>query len=126
MRAVLSSVVTACLGVMVLGVRGVAMRGVRVMGRLLVVPALVVLGGLTVVMGGLLVVLSRLVVVLCSLMSHGLVSPDAPRTRDVALLCKANLSQPHDSMVNVAVPISAVRLAPAAIKQVTGRVSTRC
>lgn len=59
-RAVLLGVVTACLSMMMGGVCGVAVRGLRVMGRPLVIAALVVLGRLTMMTSSMLVMLCRL------------------------------------------------------------------
>lgn len=80
-------VVTACLGVVMIGMRGVTVRRMGVVRCLLVIAAVVVLGGLAVMMSGFLVVLGRLVVVLRSLMRHGLFSPlHSAHTRLMRLL----------------------------------------
>lgn len=79
--AVLLGVVAARLGMVMRGVGGVTMRGMRVMGGLLVVAALVVLGGLAMMLRRLLVMLGGLVVVLGSLMGHGRVSCRTAQSR---------------------------------------------
>ena len=61
--AVVLGVVTARLDVMMFGVAGMAMGGVGVMGRLLVIASLVVLGGFAVMLGGVFVMLGSLVMV---------------------------------------------------------------
>jgi hypothetical protein len=66
--AVLRSVMPARLDVMMLGVAGVTVGGVRVMRRLLVIAGLVVLGGFAMMLCCMLMVLGRLVVVLHALM----------------------------------------------------------
>jgi hypothetical protein len=57
-------VMTAGFDVMMLGVAGVAMRAVRVMGRLFVIAGFVMLGGFAMVLRGMLVVFGSLVVML--------------------------------------------------------------
>ena len=57
-------VVTARLDMMMLGVAGMAVRGVGVMGRLLVIAGFVVLGGFAVMLGGFAVMLGGVFVVL--------------------------------------------------------------
>ena len=64
-------VVLARLGAVVRGVLGMPMGAVRVVGGLLVMSALVVLGGLTVMLRGVLVMLGSLVVVIGTLMLVG-------------------------------------------------------
>jgi hypothetical protein len=64
MLAVVLGVVTAGLGMMLFGVAGVAVSGVGVMRRLLVIAGLVVLGGLAVMPGGMFVVFGGLVMVM--------------------------------------------------------------
>jgi hypothetical protein len=66
--AVLRSVMPARLDVMMLSVAGMAVGGVRVMRRLLVIAGLVVLGGFAMMLCCMLMVLGRLVVVLHALM----------------------------------------------------------
>jgi hypothetical protein len=61
--AVVLGVVTARLDVMMFGVAGMAMGGVGVMGRLLVLASLVVLGGFAVMLGSVFVMFGRLVMV---------------------------------------------------------------
>ena len=64
MLTVLLGVVTACLDMMGFGVAGMAMRAVRVMGRLFVVACLMMSGGFAVMPGRVLVVLGSLLMVL--------------------------------------------------------------
>jgi hypothetical protein len=66
--AVLRSVMPARLDVMMLGVAGMAVGGVRVMRRLLVIAGLVMLGGFAMMLCCMLMVLGRLVVMLHALM----------------------------------------------------------
>ena len=61
--AVVLGVVTARLDVMMFGVAGMAVGGVGVMRRLLVIAGLVVLGGFAVMLGGMFVVFGGLVMV---------------------------------------------------------------
>ena len=68
MLAVLRGVMPARLDVMMLGVAGMAVGGVRVMRRLLVIAGLVVLGGFAMMLCCMLMVLGRLVVMLHTLM----------------------------------------------------------
>lgn len=102
MRTVMLGVMAARLGVVMRGMRGVAVRRVGVMSRFLVIAALVVLGSLTVMMSSLLVVLGGLVVVFGSLMGHSsflLMHCVLAGT----LPCLAIMSRPHDKTVNTAV-----------------------
>jgi hypothetical protein len=66
--AVLRSVMPARLDVMMLGVAGVTVGGVRVVRRLLVIAGLVMLGGFAMMLCCMLMVLGRLVVMLDALM----------------------------------------------------------
>jgi len=66
--AVLLGVMPARLDVMMFGVAGMAMGGVGVMRRLLVIAGFMLLGGLAVMLGRMLMVLGRLVVMLHALM----------------------------------------------------------
>jgi hypothetical protein len=66
--AVLRGVMPARLDVMMLGVAGMAVGGVRVMRRLLVIAGLVMLGGFAMMLCCMLMVLGRLVVMLHTLM----------------------------------------------------------
>jgi hypothetical protein len=66
--AVLRSVMPARLDVMMLSVAGMAVGGVRVMRRLLVIAGLVMLGGFAMMLCCMLMVLGRLVVMLHALM----------------------------------------------------------
>jgi hypothetical protein len=66
--AVLRGVMPARLDVMMLGVAGMAVGGVRVMRRLLVIAGLVMLGGFAMMLCCMLMVLGRLVVMLHALM----------------------------------------------------------
>ena len=68
MLAVLRSVMPARLDVMMLGVAGMAVGGVRVVRRLLVIAGLVMLGGFAMMLCCMLMVLGRLVVMLHALM----------------------------------------------------------
>ena len=68
MLAVLRGVMPARLDVMMLGVAGVTVGGVRVMRRLLVIAGLVMLGGFAMMLCCMLMVLGRLVVMLHALM----------------------------------------------------------
>jgi hypothetical protein len=63
-RAVVLGVMTAGLDMVMLGMAGVTMRGMRVMRRLLVIAGFVVLGGFAVMLGGMLVMLRSLMMVL--------------------------------------------------------------
>ena len=68
-------VVTACLGVVVLRLHCMAVRGMRVVCGLLVVSCFMVLGGFAMMMCGLFVMLGSLVMVIGALMcrhSYGL------------------------------------------------------
>jgi hypothetical protein len=62
--AVVSGVMTARLDVVIFGVAGMAVRGVGVVRRLLVIAGFVMFGGFAVMLGGMLVVLGGLVVML--------------------------------------------------------------
>jgi hypothetical protein len=64
MLAVMLSVMTAGLGMMFLGVAGVAMRAVGVMGGLFVIAGFMMLGGFAMMLCRLLVVFGGLVMVL--------------------------------------------------------------
>jgi hypothetical protein len=66
--AVLRGVMPARLDVMMLGVAGMAVGGVRVMRRLLVIAGLVMLGRFAMMLCCMLMVLGRLVVMLDALM----------------------------------------------------------
>jgi hypothetical protein len=66
--AVLRCVMPARLDVMMLGMAGMAMGGVRVMRRLLVIAGLMMLGGFAMMLCCMLMVLGRLVVMLHALM----------------------------------------------------------
>ena len=68
MLAVLRGVMTARLDVMMLGVAGMAVGGVRVMRRLFVIAGLVMLGGFAMMLCGMLMMLGGLVVMLDALM----------------------------------------------------------
>jgi hypothetical protein len=68
MLAVLLGVMTARLYMMMLGVAGMAVGGVRMMRRLLVIAGLVMLGGLPMMLCRMFVVLGRLLVMLNALM----------------------------------------------------------
>ena len=68
MLAVLRGVMPARLDVMMLSVAGMAVGGVRVVRRLLVIAGLVMLGGFAMMLCCMLMVLGRLVVVLDALM----------------------------------------------------------
>ena len=73
MLAVMFGVVTACLGVMLLGVAGMAMRAVGVVGvvgGLLMVTGLMVLGGLAMMLGGVFMMFGGLVVMLDGVFAH--------------------------------------------------------
>jgi hypothetical protein len=76
MRAVMFGVVTARLGVMLLGVAGMAMRAVGVMRGLLVIAGFVVLGGFAVMLGGVLVMFGGLVMMLDGVFAH-VCAPDS-------------------------------------------------
>jgi hypothetical protein len=65
--AVHFGVVPACLGMMVFGVAGVAVRGMGMMRRLLVIAGLVVFRRFTMMLGRVLVMLGGLMVVLGAL-----------------------------------------------------------
>lgn len=86
MRAVLLGVMTAGLGMMVSGMRGMAVRGMRVVCGLLVIATLVVLSSLAVMLSGLLMVLSGLVVMFGSLMGHGFSPLHSAHARSMRLL----------------------------------------
>ena len=62
--AVMFSVMTAGLGMVMLGVAGVAMRAVRMMSRLVVIAGFVMPGSFTVVLGGMLVMFGSLMMML--------------------------------------------------------------
>ena len=64
MLAVMLGVMAAGLGMMFLGVAGVAMRAVRVMGRFFVIAGFMMLGGFAMMFRRVLVVFSGLVMVL--------------------------------------------------------------
>jgi hypothetical protein len=64
MRAVMLGVMPAGLDMMMFGMAGVTVRGMRVMRRLLVIAGLVVLGGFAVMLGGVFVMLRSLMMVL--------------------------------------------------------------
>jgi hypothetical protein len=66
--AVLLGVVPARLYMMMLGVAGMAVGGVRMMRRLLVIAGLVMLGGFPMMLCRMLMVLGRLLVMLNALM----------------------------------------------------------
>ena len=68
MLAVLRGVMPARLDVMMLSVAGMAVGGVRVVRRLLVIAGLVMLGGFAMMLCCMLMVLGRLVVMLHALM----------------------------------------------------------
>ena len=70
MLAVLLGVVPARLYMMMLGVAGMAVGGVRMMRRLLVIAGLVMLGGFPMMLGGVLVVLGGLVVMFDGVVAH--------------------------------------------------------
>jgi len=61
MFAVVLGVMTARLGMMLLGMAGMAVGGVGVMRRLLVIAGFVMLGGFAVVLGGVFVMFGSLV-----------------------------------------------------------------
>ena len=61
MLAVVLGVMTAGLGMMLFGVAGVAVSGVGVVRRLLVIAGFMVLGGFAVMLGSMFVVFGRLV-----------------------------------------------------------------
>ena len=63
-------VVTARLMMMFLGVAGMAMRGMGVVGGLLMVAGIMVLGGFAMMLGGMLVVLGGLVVMFDGVLAH--------------------------------------------------------
>ena len=73
--AVMRGVVTACLVMMMLGVAGVAMRGMGMVGRFFVVAGLMVFGSLAVVLGRMLVMLGGLVMMLDALMCAHVLLP---------------------------------------------------
>jgi hypothetical protein len=62
-RAVMNSVMTAGLGMMLFGVAGMAMRAVGVVRRLFVIAGFMMLGGFAVMLRGMLVMLGGLVMV---------------------------------------------------------------
>lgn len=68
MLAVRFGVMPACLDVMMFGVAGMPVGGMRVMRRLLVIAGLVMLGGFAMMLCCMLVVFGRLVVMLHALM----------------------------------------------------------
>jgi len=70
----------ARLDVVMLRLRGVAVRRVRVMAGLLVVSGLVMLGRLAMMVSGLLVMLRSLAMVFGGFMRHGLLSLEARRS----------------------------------------------
>ena len=82
-------VVTARLDMMMFGVAGMAVGGVGVMGRLLVIAGFVVLGGFAVMLGGVFVVLGGLVMVLDAHVSLSRVGElkSAKINRDRLTLC---------------------------------------
>ena len=82
-------VVTARLDVMMLGVAGMAVGGVGVMGRLLVIAGFVVPGGFAVMLGGVFVMLGGLVMVLDAHVSLSRVGElkSAKINRDRLTLC---------------------------------------
>jgi hypothetical protein len=63
-------VMAARLVMMFLGVAGMAMRGVGVVGGLLVVAGIMVLGGFAMMLGGMLVMFGGLVVMLDGVLAH--------------------------------------------------------
>jgi hypothetical protein len=69
-RAVMLGVVTARLGVMLLGMAGMAMRTVGVVGGLLMVTGLMVLGGLAMMLGGMFMMFGGLVVMVDGVLAH--------------------------------------------------------
>jgi hypothetical protein len=69
-RAVMLGVVTARFVMMLFGVAGMAMRGVGVVGGLLVVAGIMVLGGFAMMLGGMLVMLGGLVVMFDGVLAH--------------------------------------------------------
>ena len=82
-------VMAARLDMMMFGVTGMAVRGVGVMGRLLVIAGFVVLGGFAVMLGGVFVVLGGLVMVLNAHVSLSRVGKlkSAKINRDRLTLC---------------------------------------
>ena len=70
MRAVMFGVMTARLVMMLFGVAGMAMRGVGVVGGLLVVAGIMVLGGFAMMLGGMLVMFGGLVVMFDGVFAH--------------------------------------------------------
>ena len=76
MRAVMLGVMTARLVVMFLGVAGMAMRGMGVVGGLLVVAGIMVLGGFAMMLGGMLVMFGGLVVMFDGVFAH-VCAPDS-------------------------------------------------
>jgi hypothetical protein len=68
--AVLHRVMPACFGVVFLRVTGVAVRGMSVVGGLLVIASLVMLGGLLVMLSGMFVMLGSLAVMFYGLLAH--------------------------------------------------------
>jgi hypothetical protein len=69
-RAVMFGVVTARLVMMLFGVAGMAMRGMGVVGGLLVVAGIMVLGGFAMMLGGMLVMFGGLVVMFDGVLAH--------------------------------------------------------
>jgi len=70
-RAVVLGVMTARLMMMFLGVAGMAMRGVGVVGGLLVVTGIMMPGGFAMMLGSMLVMLGSLVVMFDGVLAHG-------------------------------------------------------
>ena len=72
MVTVVLGVMTARLDMVIFGVAGMAMRGVGVVRRLLVIAGFVVFGGFTVMLGGVLVMFGSLGVMLdVGVLAHG-------------------------------------------------------
>jgi hypothetical protein len=69
-RAVVLSVMTAGFVMMLFGVAGVTVRGVGVVGGLLVMAGFVVLGSFAVMLGGVLMMLGSLVMVIDGMFRH--------------------------------------------------------
>ena len=67
--AVMLGMVAACLVMMMLGMAGMAMRGMGMMSRLLMIAGLVMFGGLAVMLRRVLVMLGGLVMMLDALVS---------------------------------------------------------
>jgi hypothetical protein len=93
--AVRLGVVPARFGVMVFGVAGVAVGGVGMMGRLLVIAGLMVLRRFTMMLGRVLVVLGGLLMVLNALVLAHVSS------RSGQLKVGINLRRPPDSLLTV-------------------------